>query len=79
MRPDWAPAQPYETWAWVELDDDGREGVIAAVIPGLGFMGPAVLQSRFLARAESLEPLARQHARASRHKVRLVHLSEVAW
>lgn len=43
-------------WAWMSRDDDGREGIIAAPLPGIGTM-PLVFAYR--STADRLEPLAR--------------------
>ena len=66
----------YELWAWVVREAGGREGVIAAILPGKERLGPMLLQSSRLEVAESMRSMAEQHHKASGKPVRLVHLLE---
>lgn len=65
----------YEMWAWLVLEEDGTEGVITAVVPGVEVFLP--LHHRRREMAERLEELAWAHGRASGRPVRLAHLVEV--
>lgn len=57
-------------FAWTETTEHGYEGVIAAIIPPLGTVGP--LQHRKREIAEMLRPIAQRHRDKTGHIVRLV-------
>lgn len=59
-------------YAFVSVDADGNECLCAMTIPGLGFT-PLIAADQ--GRLKSLWPLARDMARASRMRVRLIKLS----
>ena len=68
-----ALSEPIENYfAWVEDGGDGREGIIATVVPGVPSGEPTSLQGRSYEFVLKLRPLAEQHAMVSGHKVRLV-------
>ena len=67
----------YEMWQWVVKEQDGKEGAVAALIPGQPELGPMVLQGRTERIARQMEQLAAMHAISSGLPVRLVHLREV--
>lgn len=67
----------YEMYCWVVTEEDGTEGVIAGIIPGMEFMGPMLLQHHDRELAEKLRGLAESHARLEAKPVRLAHLVEV--
>lgn len=69
----------YECWMWLVEEEDGREGVIAALIPEAGMIQPLLLQNSKRELAEALEPIARQHGASSGRPVRLAHLVEMHW
>jgi len=62
---------------WLETDEQGDEGVIAAMIPGLEHMGPHVLQNRKREVAQKMRSIATHHALEHRVAVRFAHLREV--
>jgi hypothetical protein len=59
-------------YAWVELEPDGKQGIIAAIVPGLERFGPVLLHHRTRALAERFADLAARHAEASGRPVRFV-------
>jgi hypothetical protein len=63
-----------DLFAWLVKEDDGREGPVCALIPGLNMAAPLVSLS--LALAELLEGVARAHADATGKPVRLVRYTE---
>lgn len=63
-----------ELWAWLVLERDGSEGIVAAVLPGVGTVPLVVATGRV---AELMRPYAEVHARVSGRPVRLVRFSEV--
>jgi hypothetical protein len=62
-------------YAWLETDASGGEGVIAAIVPGMG--GIVLLQHRSRRIAELLREFAEEHHRASGHPVRLVRFNRL--
>ena len=61
---------------WVEIEPDGKTGMITASIPQLGnVMAP--LSARTRPMAEVLRPLAELHALTTGRKVHLAHMREV--
>jgi hypothetical protein len=62
-------------YAWLVEEDDGTEGVVAAIIPALG-SSPVPLQSPKLRVARSLGGLATAHGAATGKRVRLARLVE---
>ena len=70
---------PYECWAWVESEESGQEGVVAARVdlPGAGATAlPLQNRCRDLVVNGLICVLAAQHARRTGRSVRLVHLVE---
>ena len=66
-------SEPIDNYfAWVEDGRDGREGIIATIIPGMPSGEPTPLQGGSYEFVFKLRPLAEQHAKVSGHKVRLV-------
>lgn len=61
-----------EIYAWTEVDEDGAEGTICVVMPGMR-MGPITLVTRKRSIAEGpMQTAAEYHHQVSGHKVRLV-------
>jgi hypothetical protein len=62
-----------EIYTWTEVDPDGGEGTILALVPAMPRLGPVNLVTRSRAIAEGpLREVALKHQRASGHRVRLV-------
>jgi len=58
-------------YVWVEVEPDGNEGLISAVIPVLGgAMVPLMHRNRSM--AEEFRPFAETHGKSAGRKVRLV-------
>jgi hypothetical protein len=67
-----AMSEPIDSYfTWVEDGRDGREDIIAAIVPGVPSGEPTPLQDRWYEFVSKLRPLAEQHAKASGHKARL--------
>lgn len=62
-----------ELWAFVSVDDDGVEGLVAAPFGSPDNLLPLIAADR--ARLDSLRPIARQIARATGAKIRLLKLT----
>lgn len=58
----------YGCWVWLTKEDDGSEGVVTGMVPGIG----AVNLQGSRAVVDVLEPLARAHAERTGRPVRLV-------
>lgn len=70
---------PYEVWVWLIEESDGRDGAIAALLPGLEKLGPLVLQNPRREVAEGFRPVAEAHGKAAGRPIRLAHLREEGW
>jgi len=68
----------YECFAWVMIEADGKEGVIAAVMLDNEVLGiiPLFARERYI--VEGFEPLARKHGANAGVPVRMVRLMEVS-
>lgn len=74
---------PYECWAWLVEEEDGREGVIAVALasdhPLYVAVGPLLtLHTARYENAMKMRPFAMMHAETTGRPVRLAHLKEVA-
>ena len=59
-------------WAFVSVDDEGKEGLCATTLPGLGLTPLIAADAARLAR---LTPIAQNIASASGKRIRLIRLS----
>lgn len=68
---------PHECWMWLEVEPDGRTGLIATAIPLINSANsPLLHRSRDIAE-RVMGPLAALHAQRTGHQVRLAHMREV--
>jgi hypothetical protein len=64
-----------DLFAWLVKEEDGREGIVCVIIPGLGSrVIPLVATSA--AMIETMETYARDHADGSGKPVRLARFTE---
>ena len=59
-------------WAFVSVDEQGKEGVCAGTFPGLPGITPLIAADE--ARLQSLVPMARHIARTTGMRIRLIRL-----
>lgn len=62
-------------YAWVEDGADGREGVLAMVLPFMPMPGPSPLMARTLPLAQRLRIFAERHAKETGRAVRLIRFA----
>jgi hypothetical protein len=64
-----------DLFAWLVKEEDGREGPVCAVLPGLGLVAvPLVSLDRRL--MEAIKPVAQAHGDRSGKPVRFVRFTE---